>query len=525
MTSVPGPHLTPDDLDAWLAGALAPAAQDHLAVCPACQERADTEREIVDAARRAAADEPGRRLRRSGHGAGRGARAGRRALARSDSRVFATRRSRWPSRPACSRCVAGSMAGSIVWTLGHQETLAALGTWLAGQAGQAAWIGLRAVASNFIEQPWFAGLRDLAGSPGRLGLASALALIAYLGGVLALRRLLALPTQQVAHAGRLAGPSRLLALIALLVPRAAFAGTRPDPDRVTGRGAGARFLVPRIGRLRTARRRGRHPGSPSRAPGHPPGARRRAAGLARRPQQAHHPRVAAARGAPATRRRRSRHRSRRHGAAGRLQHRLQRERAGPPARGAGHRGRLRQAARQSGHRRGRRGAAPRRRHLRGRAHARRRGPRRRRRDRRRGADLPLGLGADAPLPMRAAEPSAIATVFRRAARGGRRVPHARRPRVRPGDVRPAQPRGGIRHRLAFVRPRLRDRAPGSAPAAPHLRHAGGRAHPQRRGHRAAAVRGGGVRAAGRRGSGRRISGRGARDGRDLHPAADGARRR
>src|SRR5690348_12576670 len=47
MSPVSGPHLTPEDLDAWLAGALVPAALEHLAGCPACQERADTEREIV----------------------------------------------------------------------------------------------------------------------------------------------------------------------------------------------------------------------------------------------------------------------------------------------------------------------------------------------------------------------------------------------------------------------------------------------------------------------------------------------
>ena len=55
MTPVSGPHLTPDDFDAWLAGALAPAAQDHLDGCPACRERAETEREIVEHARGAAA--------------------------------------------------------------------------------------------------------------------------------------------------------------------------------------------------------------------------------------------------------------------------------------------------------------------------------------------------------------------------------------------------------------------------------------------------------------------------------------
>jgi hypothetical protein len=92
------------------------------------------------------------------------------------------------------------MAGSVVWTLGHQDTLAAIGSWLTTQAGQAAWLGVRGVASNVIEQPWFTGLRTLAASPGRLGLALALTMLAYLGGILALRRLLALPTQQVAHA-------------------------------------------------------------------------------------------------------------------------------------------------------------------------------------------------------------------------------------------------------------------------------------------------------------------------------------
>ncbi len=198
MTSVPGPHLTPDDLDAWLAGILAPAAQDHLAFCPACQERADTEREIVMllAALPLMSPSPGfadRIMARVAVPEAMAARSFR-------SRVFATRRSTALAASLLA-LVAGSMAGSIVWTLGHQDTLAALGNWLAGQAGQAAWIGLRTVASNFIEQPWFAGLRDLAGSPGRLGLASALAMIAYLGGVLALHRLLALPTQQVAHAG------------------------------------------------------------------------------------------------------------------------------------------------------------------------------------------------------------------------------------------------------------------------------------------------------------------------------------
>jgi hypothetical protein len=200
MSPVSGPHLTPDDLDAWLAGALAPAAQEHLAGCPACHERAETEAEIASliaalplmspaagfadrVMTRVAVAQPLRV----------------RTLDLIRQRVFASRRS-LAFAASLLVLVAGSMAGSIVWTLGHQETLTALGAWLTAQAGQAAWLGVRGVASNFIEQPWFAGFKELAASPGRLGIATALTLFAYLSGVLALRRLLALPTPRVAHA-------------------------------------------------------------------------------------------------------------------------------------------------------------------------------------------------------------------------------------------------------------------------------------------------------------------------------------
>jgi hypothetical protein len=201
MTPPPGLHLTSDDLDAWLAGALAPAAQDHLSHCPSCQERADTEREIVAllGALPLVGPAPGFADRVMARVTVPEPRAAR-SLRSLQRRVFATRRSMAVAAGLVA-LVIGSMAGSIVWTLGHEETLAALGGWLAGQAGQLAWLGLRAVASNFIEQPWFEGFKSLAAHPGRLALASALAAVTYLGGILALRRLLALPTQQVAHAG------------------------------------------------------------------------------------------------------------------------------------------------------------------------------------------------------------------------------------------------------------------------------------------------------------------------------------
>lgn len=200
MTPVPGPHLSPDDLDAWLAGALAPAARAHLAGCPACQERAETEREVVALLEALPLMTPA---------AGFSDRVMARVAVAQPVRVstltllrrraLATRRS-MAVAASLLVLVAASMAASVVWTLSHQATLVALGDWIGIQAGQAAWLGVRGVASNFIEQPWFAAVRDLAASPGRLGIAAALALAVYLSGVLALRRLLALPTQRVAHA-------------------------------------------------------------------------------------------------------------------------------------------------------------------------------------------------------------------------------------------------------------------------------------------------------------------------------------
>ena len=62
----------------------------------------------------------------------------------------------------------------------------------------------------------------------------------------------------------------------------------------------------------------------------------------------------------------------------------------------------------------------------------------------------------APLRPQPPAPSALANVFRPDWPGVvGRVPHARRARLRAGDVRAAESRSGVRHRLAFLRPRLR----------------------------------------------------------------------
>ena len=201
MTRLSGPHFSPDDFEAWLSGALAPELQRHLDECQACLEQARADREIADQITLLPLVGPGEGF------------ADRVMAAVAVPDPFAIRslqatRRRLLATPKSLAFAAGlilfligSMAGSIAWTLTHQETMASLGSWLLSQGGQAVWLGVRGLASNFIEQPWYNGIRSLLEAPGRLALISALTSLAYLGGVFALRRLLAIPTQQVAHAG------------------------------------------------------------------------------------------------------------------------------------------------------------------------------------------------------------------------------------------------------------------------------------------------------------------------------------
>ena len=200
MTRPPGTHLSPDEIDSWLSGNLAQEWQQHLDDCQTCLERVRVEREIVDQIGTLPLMSPTDGF------------ADRvmasvsipdpfsiRSLQATQRRLFATRRS-LAVAASLILLVLGSMGGSIAWSLANQETIASFGNWLLTAGGQMAWLSLRGVASNLIEQPWYSSLRSLVESPGRLAIGSALATTVYLIGLLALRRLLALPTQQVAHA-------------------------------------------------------------------------------------------------------------------------------------------------------------------------------------------------------------------------------------------------------------------------------------------------------------------------------------
>jgi hypothetical protein len=194
------PHLSPDDLDAWLAGTASPELQNHVDECCTCLELVRAEEALAaqltalplyapkaDLAERVMASVyiPDPFAIRSLQAARRRLLASRRSIA-----IAAT----------IAVVLLGSMAASAAWTLANRDTLAAAGNWLASEAARWAWVGLRSAALNVIEQPWFAGFRSLLETPGRLALASAALSLMYVSGILALRRLLAVPPRRVAHA-------------------------------------------------------------------------------------------------------------------------------------------------------------------------------------------------------------------------------------------------------------------------------------------------------------------------------------
>jgi hypothetical protein len=201
MTRSSGSHLSADEIDACLIGVPTPEIQQHLDHCSLCLDQVKMDREIAEQIATLPlmspaddfADRVMARVVIPDPFAIRSFQATRR-------RLFAAPRS-FAAAASLALVLLGSMVGSVVWSLGHQDLLSSFASWLFAQGGQALWLGVQGLASNLLEQPWYLGFKSLAQTPGRLAFFSALASFAYLGGLLALRRLLTVPTQQVAHAG------------------------------------------------------------------------------------------------------------------------------------------------------------------------------------------------------------------------------------------------------------------------------------------------------------------------------------
>jgi hypothetical protein len=93
----------------------------------------------------------------------------------------------------------GSVAASAAWAAGHQDLITGAGIWLLSHGEQWFWQGVN-LANGFLErQAWYETARATL-TPARLIGIGTFAIGLYAGGVLLLRRLLALPDAPVARA-------------------------------------------------------------------------------------------------------------------------------------------------------------------------------------------------------------------------------------------------------------------------------------------------------------------------------------
>lgn len=192
-------HLTMDELDAHLVGRLELTRQRHLEQCAECRAFAEAEREL--AARLASLP-----LFNPQAGFAERVMVSVRVPERQPAWTLAGLRHRFAAPETRGRAAAvaaalvGSMGLSVAWSLTHPDALIQAGNWLSSEGSQLLWVGLRGTASNLMEQPWYDSARDLLATPARLALVAGSSVLAYLSGMVALRRLLSVPSHRVAGA-------------------------------------------------------------------------------------------------------------------------------------------------------------------------------------------------------------------------------------------------------------------------------------------------------------------------------------
>jgi hypothetical protein len=191
-------HLSAEELDRWTLGTLAGIREQHLHSWSRCREAADADRVLV---RQLEA------LPLLGPTEGFSERVldGVHVPVTSLSGAWRLWRRRVASNPigvAIAASVAvilgGSVAASAAWAAGNQDMILGVGNWLRANGELWAWQGLGMTQSFLDQQGWYAALRSSL-TPGRLAALGTLTIGLYAGGMLALRRLLALPEAEVAR--------------------------------------------------------------------------------------------------------------------------------------------------------------------------------------------------------------------------------------------------------------------------------------------------------------------------------------
>jgi hypothetical protein len=193
-------HFTPDDLDQWVEGALPARREAHLRGCPECRLLADQERMLVMRLEALPLFDPRPGL-------------ADRVLDRvqlpvtSLAGAWRVWHRRFMGNPmgvgiaaGVSIMLGGSLAASAAWAAGHQDLITGVGSWLFHQGQQLFWQTVAQGSAQLQQEPWYPTIRA-AMTPGRMLAVAAGVSALYAGGVILLRRLLALPeAPQVARA-------------------------------------------------------------------------------------------------------------------------------------------------------------------------------------------------------------------------------------------------------------------------------------------------------------------------------------
>lgn len=196
MSPRPPAHLSADDFDAFLTDTASPEAHQHVAFCDDCRNSVQADRALVAGLHRLPSLAP-----REGFGD--------RVMARVTLAVPApvVVPLPWPRRLLADRRALATAAGmllamgaSVAWSAANRELLDGWIQIVSTQGTEWFWGAVQAGAAAAAEQPWYAPVRDLLLSPVRTAAVVATGLLAWAGGMVALRRLVALPTGAVPHA-------------------------------------------------------------------------------------------------------------------------------------------------------------------------------------------------------------------------------------------------------------------------------------------------------------------------------------
>jgi hypothetical protein len=188
-------HLTPADVEAWLEGKLSLAASTHVGQCDACRTQLRAEGALIEELQRLPRYAPSvdfeeRVMARVRLPAARPVAAPAAAPARRSRRWLA------------AAGVVGVLGASLTWSIANQTVLTDASQWALGEGWAAASSAADQLRSLLAAQPAYREIRDAVGTPARLAAVSSALAVLYGTGVLALRRLLALPSTGVAHANR-----------------------------------------------------------------------------------------------------------------------------------------------------------------------------------------------------------------------------------------------------------------------------------------------------------------------------------